>query len=466
MPDIENLTIMFTDIVDFSNIVSSMSRTGSEKILKHHNKLLEKSIKQFGGQFIKSVGDSFLVVFRSPTDAVLCAMAMQDSLWEYNHTDSKSPDIHIRVALNTGEVRLTNNDVFGEAVNIASRLEAKTPSGQIYLTEAVYLSMNKNEVELIPKGTFNFKGVPDGIEVFQATQTNNQETENYSQYPYGGAHHVLKPASRSLFTVGKMFLASTTAIVVAFITWWTTITYMPSPATIEMEKVQVQYHPKSLLKPIEVIDSTPDITLEIRNKAEPLVESKNYLGLKNIVEEYAQDYPDNGYLQMVQGHLAAYYKDYPKAIKHYDRALTNSANLSSDPLLSQNLVKLLDHERIQANQLLAKHLSQEMVDNLAKRSGKPGLRGRYDAFYLLKDSGNIKKVDTVGRNIWDLRELEECRLKRVAVKELKRLKDPRALPALKEVVDASMMKRMQYFCLRGEAKQAIRAIKAITDGHS
>lgn len=130
--NIENLTIMFTDIVGFSKIVSSSSRMESEALIKQHDKIVETTIKRFGGRKIKSIGDSFLSTFRSPTDAVLCSMAIQDSLWEYNQTDGVTQKIIVRIALNAGEVRLSFNDIFGEAVNIAARLEIKHQREQYY----------------------------------------------------------------------------------------------------------------------------------------------------------------------------------------------------------------------------------------------------------------------------------------------------------------------------------------------
>ena len=460
MSDIENLTIMFTDIVGFSKMVSSLPRTESEHILQKHDRLLQKVIKRFGGTIIKSVGDSFLVVFRSPTDAVLCSMAMHDTLWETNQTEDNQHKIIIRVALNTGEVRLANNDVFGEAVNIAARLESKTPQGAIYLTEAVYLSMNKNEVLLEEVGEENFKGIPEPVTIYQAKSKDRETTDTeYTDYPYGGSHRRLKPASRSIFTFGRLFVGVSTAFVAAFFSWWLTITYMPSPSTLEIDKLEVDYRDLSQIAEDNIVTFEEDITTEIINRAEPLVIQKNYVSLKALIDEYIKENADNAYLKMLQGHLDSYHKNYEAAIKHYEEALKIKPSLSQNRLLSKNLVNLLDHQRLKANKLIARYLSSPMLTGLAKRTGQAGLRARYDAFYLLKDSGNISQVDTVGLNIWDLRELNECKLKKVAIKELKRLNDPRALPALKELNTKNIWKQVQYLCLRSELKATIAQLE-------
>ena len=86
--------------------------------------------------------------------------------------------------------------------------------------------------------------------------------------------------------------------------------------------------------------------------------------------------------------------------------------------------------------------------------------GNYDAFYLLRDSDNLNAVDLVGLNIWDLRELDKCDLKKVAVVELKRLRDPRALDALNEALNVGLIGRFKYSCLRRDAREAISIIEA------
>lgn len=495
MSDIENLTIMFTDIVGFSKMVSSLSRKDSQAILQQHDRMLIKIIKRFGGRIIKSVGDSFLVVYRSPTDAVLSAMAMQDKLWEYNKNQQESHKIVIRVALNAGEVRLTSNDVFGDAVNLAARLESKTPAGAILLTESVYLSMNKNEVILKPLGKHQFKGIAQPIAIYQAKHKKHEnENPAYVQYPYGGAHRNIKPVGRSSFKVGKIFVGLCAATITAFITWFATITYMPGPSSVALDKIEVEYNDaftqektslSEVLIPDEnnntVVVAVPapelnsntdsitirdeiefplDITAVIRDKAIPLLKSKQYTAIRELVDEYQADYPDNAYLRMLLGHADMHFKNFEGSLNHYSKALEADPILANDKLMSTNIVRLLEFERLKANRLIGRYMSEPMIAALSKRTGRSGLRGRYDAFYLLKDSGNPDKIDKVGLNIWDLRELKECSLKKVAIQELSRLDDTRALPALQEVAGMNLWKTLKYNCLRKDIKLAVKQLEA------
>ena len=95
------------------------------------------------------------------------AWPCQDRLWQYNRSALDAERLDVRVAINVGEVRLESNDVFGEPVNIASRVEGIAEAGEVFFTEAVYLAMNKAEVPSQEVGVFELKGIPGKIRVFR-----------------------------------------------------------------------------------------------------------------------------------------------------------------------------------------------------------------------------------------------------------------------------------------------------------
>ena len=162
-----NLAIVFTDIQGFTERTSRQTLEQNQRLLQVHAALLTPLFRAFGGRIIKSIGDAFLVTFESPTQAVLAGIAIQDRLWQHNRSAPESEQLLVRVAINVGEVRLESNDVFGEPVNIAARVEALTEAGEVYFTEAVYLAMNKAEVPSEEVGPFELKGIPGRIRVFR-----------------------------------------------------------------------------------------------------------------------------------------------------------------------------------------------------------------------------------------------------------------------------------------------------------
>jgi adenylate cyclase len=162
-----NLAIVFTDIKGFTERTSRQTLEENQRLLKTHHDLLVPLFKAFGGRIIKSIGDAFLVTFESPTQAVLSGMAVQDRLWQYNRGVQDAERLEVRVAINAGEVRVESNDVFGEPVNIASRVEGLAEAGEVFFTEAVYLIMNKAEVPSQEVGLFELKGIPGKIRVYR-----------------------------------------------------------------------------------------------------------------------------------------------------------------------------------------------------------------------------------------------------------------------------------------------------------
>ena len=173
------LTVMFTDIKGFTERTSKSSRIELHNILQEHEELLTPVLPDFGGRIVKTGGDSFMVVFESPTNAVLCGVMIQERLHERNENMPKGEHLEVRVAINTGEVVEREGDVFGEAVNIAARIEGITEASEIYFTESVYLAMNKAEVPSSEVGLRRLKGVPEAIKVYRVIQ--DRHSEQYQQ---------------------------------------------------------------------------------------------------------------------------------------------------------------------------------------------------------------------------------------------------------------------------------------------
>jgi class 3 adenylate cyclase len=166
----KHLTIMFTDIKGFTSKTSKSSREQLHQLLELHDKLILPIFKDFGGKVIKTIGDAFMVSFHSPTDALLCGIKIQNILAKHNEKVPPKDQLEVRIAINSGEVTIKENDVFGEAVNIASRLEGIADAGDIYFTESVYLAMNKSEIPTAEVGHRHFKGIPEEIKVYKVLQ--------------------------------------------------------------------------------------------------------------------------------------------------------------------------------------------------------------------------------------------------------------------------------------------------------
>jgi TolB-like protein/class 3 adenylate cyclase len=122
--------IMFTDMVGYGALSQRDDKLALE-LLEEHRELLRKIFPQFNGTEIKTIGDAFLVEFNSALEAAQCAIAIQRALAHRNHDTSADRRIELKIGIHIGDVVHRNGDVYGDGVNIASRIEPLAGAGGI-----------------------------------------------------------------------------------------------------------------------------------------------------------------------------------------------------------------------------------------------------------------------------------------------------------------------------------------------
>lgn len=170
--------VMFTDLLGFTERTSRQTRRENERLVRLHDGLLSPVIRGYRGWRVKSLGDAYLVVFDSATRAIACGAAIQDRLAAFNQRASEADRLHVRVAISAGELRLQGGDVFGEAVNVASRLLGVTGPGEICFTEAALLLADLSGLTYEDLGPHDFRGVPEPVRVFRLARGDDEA-------PYG-----------------------------------------------------------------------------------------------------------------------------------------------------------------------------------------------------------------------------------------------------------------------------------------
>lgn len=129
--------IMFTDIVGYTAITQSNESQALE-LVERHNLLLRPFFQKFNGKEIKTIGDSFLVKFESALDAVKCAIEIQEFLHDYNLSSHDQWKIKLRIGIHVGDVVYKGEDVLGDAVNIASRIQAFADAEGVCITQQAF----------------------------------------------------------------------------------------------------------------------------------------------------------------------------------------------------------------------------------------------------------------------------------------------------------------------------------------
>ncbi len=151
--------IMFTDIVGYTALMGEDELSAFE-LLKKNRAIQRPIIEKFNGRWLKEIGDGVLASFSTVSDAVYCAKEIQE-------TCLNEPALNLRIGIHLGEVVFEGNDVFGDGVNIASRLESLAPIGGILVSESVYRNLgNKRGIETTFYGKEQLKNVQEPIKVY------------------------------------------------------------------------------------------------------------------------------------------------------------------------------------------------------------------------------------------------------------------------------------------------------------
>jgi TolB-like protein/Tfp pilus assembly protein PilF len=157
---------MFTDMVGYTALMQSNERRAME-VLESHNRLVRPLFAEYHGKEVKAIGDSFLVEFENALDAVECAVAIQRHLHDYNTSSKDDWKVRIRVGIHLGDVIHRDGDTFGDAVNIASRIQPLADPEGVCLSEQVYDQVrNKVGFRLLSLGEKSLKNVSLPIEVY------------------------------------------------------------------------------------------------------------------------------------------------------------------------------------------------------------------------------------------------------------------------------------------------------------
>ncbi len=427
MSGTENLTTMFTDIVGFTAKTARMSRERHRAMLADHDRVLLPVVRKFGGRRVKSVGDGMLLVFRSPTDAVKCAMAIHDALYLYNRGRTGDDTIQVRAALNSGEVQVERGDIFGESVNVAARLEGVTPAGEVYLTQSVHLAMNRAEVPCEPVGTETFKGVDEPVEIYRVPRRGEGAPFGTLPQPQHGEHEsAADPARASRGFRPALWVGALLAAVVGVV---------------------------AVLGYLGYRDASEDETM-LRQEALDALEENDISTATALAEVHIKANPDDANALLLMGHVQMAGDKVADGVDSYRRALETDPTLAVDPVLIENLLGAVT--RVETiGPLVEDYPVPALIDGLAELTAR-GTRPQSDAATaLLERLGRDDRVDRLSRVLAELDGAEECEDRLALIRRLRELGDRRALPRLRELEQASVVDKVRYLCYRVELRDTI-----------
>ena len=155
-------TIMFTDIVGYTKLMQA-SESAAIKIRQRHREVFDTVTARFNGKIINYYGDGTLSIFYSTVHAVECAIELQKQF-------RQKPAVPLRIGMHTGDIIITDADIIGDSVNLASRVESMGIAGAVLVSEKVVEEIrNQDGLPVKHIGNYHFKNVERSMGIYALT---------------------------------------------------------------------------------------------------------------------------------------------------------------------------------------------------------------------------------------------------------------------------------------------------------
>jgi len=154
-------TVLFTDIVGSTAQAEKLGDRRWHGLLDAHHRTVRRQLARYRGNEVKSLGDGLLATFDRPARAVLCALAISEAV--------RPLEIQVRTGVHTGEIELSDNDVRGIAVHVASRLSAFAGPGEVLVSRTVRDLVAGSGLRFSERGKHSLKGLQESMDLYQAS---------------------------------------------------------------------------------------------------------------------------------------------------------------------------------------------------------------------------------------------------------------------------------------------------------
>ncbi|MEC4688772.1 MAG: tetratricopeptide repeat protein [Nitrospirota bacterium] len=161
-------TILSADVVGYSRLMAADEAGTVAQLKTHRKELLDPKTTEYHGRVVKLMGDGALMEFGSVVDAVLFAVVVQRAMAERNASVPEDRQITYRVGINIGDIIVDGDDIYGDGVNVAARLEGLAEPGGICISRTVFNHVkNKVELSFEDLGDQEVKNIPEPVRVFR-----------------------------------------------------------------------------------------------------------------------------------------------------------------------------------------------------------------------------------------------------------------------------------------------------------
>jgi class 3 adenylate cyclase len=162
--------ILAADVVGYSRLMG-LDEVGTAQVLREHRGVVDALVAKHGGRIVKTTGDGLLIEFHSVVDAVECALAIQAVMADRNEGVRADWRMLFRVGINLGDVLVEGDDILGDGVNVAARLEGIAEPGGICISSSAYDHVRgKVAATFTDLGERNLKNIDRPVRAYTVVQ--------------------------------------------------------------------------------------------------------------------------------------------------------------------------------------------------------------------------------------------------------------------------------------------------------
>ena len=160
--------ILAADVAGYSRLMGADEEGTLATLTAHRTEFIEPCVDEHRGRVVKTTGDGLLIEFASVVDAVCCAVAFQDGMQLRNADTPDDRRITFRIGVNLGDVIIQDDDIYGDGVNVAARLEVLADPGGVCVSASVHDQVvNKLEVDFHDIGPQKFKNIGEPVHAYR-----------------------------------------------------------------------------------------------------------------------------------------------------------------------------------------------------------------------------------------------------------------------------------------------------------
>ena len=188
--------VLAADVAGYSRLMGADEEGTLARLKAIRKAIVDPAIASHRGRIVKTTGDGMLVEFASAVDAVRCAVEVQRSMAEQNAAVPQDQRIEFRIGIHVGDIIFDDNDIFGDGVNIAARLEGIAEAGGVCMSDDAYRQIRgKVEIACDDLGPQTLKNIAEPMRAWRVQLGGQSAVKAQSGSPAGQAPPLALPTS-------------------------------------------------------------------------------------------------------------------------------------------------------------------------------------------------------------------------------------------------------------------------------